>query len=62
MKGAGNKSFCAGGDIRSVTDSAKQGNFSPGMLYRMLDCNAMHTICFSFFNTLHVPHRALKFE
>ena len=30
MKGAGDKAFCAGGDIREITDAAKAGNYQPG--------------------------------
>ena len=32
MKGAGDKAFCAGGDIRAITDAAREGNYSPGNL------------------------------
>lgn len=30
MKAAGQKAFCAGGDIKSITDAAKAGDFSAG--------------------------------
>nr|CAB3252815.1 3-hydroxyisobutyryl-CoA hydrolase, mitochondrial [Phallusia mammillata] len=30
MKGSGDKAFCAGGDIRSITDEARMGNYAPG--------------------------------
>ena len=30
MKGAGNKAFCAGGDVKSITDAAKSGDYEAG--------------------------------
>ena len=32
MKGAGDKAFCAGGDVKSITDAAKAGNYEAGQL------------------------------
>ena len=33
MKAAGDKAFCAGGDIRAITEAARAGNYQPGIEY-----------------------------
>ncbi|XP_076821699.1 3-hydroxyisobutyryl-CoA hydrolase, mitochondrial-like [Clavelina lepadiformis] len=53
MKGAGGKAFCAGGDIDSITEAAREGKFSPGEDFFRSEYELNYRIA-----TCHVPYIA----
>jgi len=54
MKANGGKAFCAGGDVKSITDAAKDGNFSAGETFFREEYKLNYRIA-----TCDVPYIAL---
>lgn len=54
MKGAGSKAFCAGGDVKSITDAAKAGDCTAGEEFFRKEYMLNYRIA-----TCHVPYIAL---
>lgn len=54
MKGAGNKAFCAGGDVKSITDAAKSGDYEAGQEFFAEEYQLNYKIA-----NCHVPYIAL---
>jgi len=54
MKGAGGKAFCAGGDVKSITDAARSGDYEAGQKFFAEEYHLNYKIA-----NCHVPYIAL---